>query len=223
MKKVIFSAAIFFAAIATNAQDAYSAGNIMLQGGLGFSNSSSSLETTNGGTTNTAEGPKFSNFNLNVMGGYFVVDRIAVGLGLGFESSKMTDEDAFGTEEEKTNLTVVAPFVRWYAPEITSDFSVFVDLKLGFGFGSMESKETTGGNTESFTQDISTLGVGISPGFSYLVSEGIALTFNYGFLGYNSRTTKADFGGGSSAKKMDKDFGLNLNFNTLAVGCTFFL
>lgn len=219
MKKIVITLACAFGLMNANAQ--FESGTIMLTGGINFSQSSSERETKMGSNTTTTEGPVTTNFGLGVMGGYFVADNIAVGLGLGYGSFSSEDTDDGVTYETSGSLFSITPFARYYIP-YTDVFSFFGELSVGIGAGSDKFSTTSGGNTTTQEASVSTLRTGIAPGFNFFVHENIALEIKYGFLGYNSFTTERDFGNDNSVKDSSSNFGLNLDLTSLVFGLSVF-
>jgi len=234
MKKVILTLAVAMIALSANAQHKFFLGM-----DLGFSTSKKgSNETTYSGTgagtapfvNSSTDGDKTSSFKFNPYLGYNVTDRIAVGLTLGINNSK-TVEGAETTLsngskvnlETKTSKFSVAPFVRYNFP-INDNLTMWGELKVAPKFGKMVHQHVTAGVLGEHESKIGGLDAGIRPGFNYKLGERWIFTGSYGFLGYVSdKTTSETTTGGLTTKVVSKDsgFGLDLNWNTFAIGFNF--
>lgn len=219
MKKILLSAAFLFGAMASQAQ--FDQGSIIVTGDLGFSSSSGKVEVSGGGTSTTTDLPSVTGFNIGVSGGYFIADNLAVGLGIGFGTTSINDDLGDGDYDKlSTNLTVVAPFVRYYIP-YTDKFAFFGQLDLGFGFGGIKDEFKLGGTTTTSESGLSVTNIGISPGFTYFIHDNIGLDMRFGFLGYNSSSTTIE-GGGTTNKLTNSTLGLDLGLNSLMFGLSVF-
>ena len=173
MKKILLGFALLTFAVATQAQDGFSKGNIFVSGGIGIS-------STNEKNSDT----KTSDFAVTPSLGYMVSDNLAVGIGLGIGSSKTT---VAGTTESEASAMNVGGFARYYfAPK--SNFTMFGHL--GVNYNSENDK----------TNEVKTTGMDIfvAPGFNYWVSKRLALEAVIGKIGYRSSKTDIDGDDGST-------------------------
>lgn len=233
MKKFLLTSA--FSAMVLFASAQYDEGRLLVNGGLGFSSSSTSatMSMVNDGEAMdpiTAE-ISTSTFNLNLRGYYFVSDNLAVGLGIGYGAASGGanlggDElgDSLTMELEPLDLLSFSPSVRYYIP-IERELSFFLqgDVQVGFGVG--ESSIEIG--TASFATSLSAFGVGVQPGLSYMISRKFALEMTFGRLGFtqiNSTTESIiDSENSSTMENTVSDFGLNLDSSTLTFGFSMLL
>lgn len=233
MKKVILTLAVAIIALSANAQHKFFLGM-----DLGFSTSKAKNEVTYSGTgagtapfvNSSTDGAKTTSFKFNPYLGYSVTERIAVGLGLGIVNGKSVD----GTEttlangskvnlETKSTSFAVSPFVRYNFP-INDNLSMWGQLKVSPKFGKEVHQHVTAGVLGEHETKLGGLDAGISPGFNYKLGERWIFTGSYGFLGYMSdKETTETTSGGLTMKNVDKTsgFGLDLNWNTLAIGFNF--
>ncbi len=164
-------------------------GTLLLGGSLGFSSSTS--ETSSGGTT--VDGPKYGDFSIMPIGGYFLADELAVGLGIGFTSNSVSTTEGDFDLTDKATLFEIMPFARYYY--VTGDMvMLYAQLALAFGFGSYQDEFVT--IDEDFNEivatsemDISTMNVGVGPGATIMLGEKCGLDVHYGSLGFSSTTT----------------------------------
>jgi len=211
MKKIMITALCAFGFATANAQ--YDQGAILLTGGLNFGTSSTKTTIKSQGTTEEEIAFKSTDFSIDLMGGYFVADNLAVGLGFGFGSSSLTfDPDTEFEETMKTNLITIMPFARYYIP-YTNQVAFFGEAALGYSTGKM--KDIFG--EEEDVLNVSGLSFGIQPGFSLMLTDNIAFEMKYGFLGYVSSTLGVE-DGDFSAKQTTSNFGLNFDLSTLRLG-----
>jgi hypothetical protein len=208
MKKLSFIFAALIMALTVSAQP--EKGNIFLGGSVNL-NAGSSNTKVNGDKT---DGPKTFSFNVSPAVGYFLSDKIMAGIKLGYTTnSTKTTDNSDNTFTELSNTIGVGLFARYYIVPIEK-MGFFFEANVGTGFGSSAVKvngdKTDGPSTFS-------LNAGISPGIAIFVSNRVALEAQYGFLGYNSFSTKSD-NGGVDVKQNSSNFGLNLNPGTFRFG-----
>ena len=125
--------------------------------------------------------------------GYFISDRFAVGLGVGFNYISEKEE---GHDSEGTTVWGVNPYARYY-PVKVDRFGLY--LQLGLNYLSMKWEGSDAKDMYS---------VGLTPGISYNVSERVAIHAVFGFLGY-AHFGKNDF------------FGFNIDGSSIMFGLTF--
>ena len=194
MKKVFMTLAAIAAFSFANAQ-------IFVGGSLGISTSSgrtnTSYTTTVGGVTNTTEGEykEPSNFDLFVAPkvGFYLNDKLAVGLGLGINHFSETEYDYVGITPNESEYTMknvgtefgLIPFVRYHFAE-WNNFSLFGELTVGMLFGRSKDIETTA-NTEVVTEGPKgfALNVSVTPGVAYKINDHIQLEAMINLLGLN--------------------------------------
>ncbi|GGB74518.1 flavo-specific protein antigen FspA [Flavobacterium suaedae] len=176
MKKILLSAAAVLAFGFANAQEdttkgGFSAGDAFISGTVSF------------GSEKTGE-IKANEFNFSPRAAYFINDNIALGLELGYMSSKEDiADDGFGTYEEKTTGFEIGAFGRYYFTP-ANKFSLFTQLGAGYGTAKVE--------VESFENKANGFYVAFAPGLNYFVSEHFALEATFGVLSYSSVKPDAD-------------------------------
>lgn len=190
MKKVILSVAAIFAFGFANAQETvsegFTKGDVFINGAIGF------------GSTKTGDF-KTSDFVVAPKAGYFVTENIAVGIALGYESSKVELVD------DLTNNTFsIGAFGRYYFTP-ASKFSIFGELGLNYNNYDNEFGTDNDGLLVPAAGKGDGFGVSVAPGVSYFIAKNFALEASFGILGYNS--TKPDFDGAEKTNSFD--FGLD--------------
>ena len=190
-------------------------GTVYLSGSVGYSQ-----EENNNGND------KVENFNVLPTAGFFVADNFAVGLGLGFVTSKDTNISTLGntvtTSEFKTPAFVIEPFARKYWT-LSDKLYFFGQLAVPMQFGKIENESTsvtTIGSTTSTTSTSSeakytSVGVTVKPGLDYFLNKNWSIEATIGEFGYNNFKPK----GGVATNNYN--FGLDLAAVTIGVKYVF--
>ncbi len=184
----------------------FSEGNIIIEGNLSFGSS-----TNDNGTTEV----KNNNFTFSPKVGYFLSDKLALGVELGVGSGKEETTVGNVSTEDKTNSFNAGVFARYYFLDLGQRFKTYTEAGLGFGSGKSETDGTENYKDNNF-------GIGIDLGINYFVTEKFAINFGLNnVLSYNSN--KREFPGGGETKS--NSFNGNLNvfnnfFNTPSFGLT---
>ena len=161
MKKLFLFAAVIFAS-ASYAQT--EKGNWFAGSDLGLSYTSETTTPKYDGTKGSETTVSTLKFTPNV--NYFVIDNLAVGLGLEYTNIKTK-----GVSDSK-NMFTIAPNATYFFP-IGGKLAPFVGAKVGFASQS-EGKDDS--------QKYRGLTLGAKGGIAYFVNEGAAIT---GYLGYD--------------------------------------
>jgi outer membrane protein len=133
---------------------------------VGFAITSSKIK--NGGSD--IDGPNRTYFNISPNAGYFIMDNLAVGVGLGFDLYKEEDED-----DAETTFGI-SPFARYYFDlENIKPFA-----QVGFGVGSYSY-----GSEDSMKESI--LHFGLGAGIALFLNDNVSVDFA---LGYTSESYK---------------------------------
>ena len=198
MKKVLLSVAALLAFGMASAQDDKAA-----EGGKGFSNGDIFMTGAVGISSEKTGDVKTTDFTIAPSVGMFVSDNIAVGLQVGFSSSKEENPPA---EDLKTTMFMVGAFGRYYTTP-KNDFSFFAQLGVMYG-------------TQKVEQDPNELktnvfGASLTPNISYFVSEHFALEAGFGALSYSN--SKPDVDGAESTN----NFELGLDLTSINFGLTY--
>ncbi len=215
---------IFVAAASSFAQT--SAGTLFLGGGLGFSSSNSKSTTKIGNVTSTADGPQATEFSIVPGVGYFIADKLAVGIDISFTGTSIKETEANG-DYEKTSRTNIGftPYVRKYFM-LSDNFGFTGTLGVGVGLGSSKIEEKDGNTTTTVDGPKSTtLEFGVTPGLVFFPTNKVGLEANFGFVGFSSETRKQDLGGGNETKVTSSNFGFGANTirPTFSLGFRYYL
>lgn len=115
------------------------------------------------------DGSKTSSFNISPQAGYFVVNNLAVGVGLDFSTFKETND----TFESSSTSLLFGPFIRYYFDKLYAEGS--------FGVGSSSSTISDSEST------VSTSAWSVGAGYALLLSDLVTLEPQ---IGYGSGTSK---------------------------------
>lgn len=170
MKRILF---ILATVLTTMTYAQTEKGSFFVGSDFGASFSSEKTVIRNDGVK--APDNKVSTFKIAPNANYFIIDNLAVGLGLEYQYSKVKGAS------DASNEFVVAPNAHYFIP-LGGDLMPFVGAKVGFGSlseGSADASKFRG------------LVAGAKAGVAYFLNEGFAVT---GFAGYDhkSYTNKAN-------------------------------
>ncbi len=145
----------------------------------------------------TEEGTKLTNWGLAPEIGYFVTDKLAVGLGL-FYTSSCYDLNEEGIDKLTLNTFGVNPYVRYH---FIAKGAFKMYGQADFIYASAKQDADGAESTDFFS-------VGVKPGVSYNLSDCFAINATFGNLGYEDM------------KDTYSRFGLNLDMSSLKFGFT---
>ncbi|MBO0359474.1 hypothetical protein J0X19_16040 [Hymenobacter sp. BT186] len=221
------------------AQAQTEAGKLLISGQVNYAQSESESNTTNAGLppTTIKQEAKQSGFNFAPQLGFFVADRLAVGVVGVTSTSKRTDNrtESFSGSSEFVNkytyrnTTVsVGPFVRYYTM-IMENLGFYGQLSGGYQRQTNKnSSDTRGQNgTQSYSyENKATGGYGnLTPGFVYFPTKKIGIELTLGNLVYSKLKNKQQNGQlqPGSSEGSSSDFGANFGLQNLAIGASFHL
>jgi hypothetical protein len=124
MKKVLFAAFLLVSSHSMFAQ--VNQGQWLVGGSAGFESGKFGDDETN----------KYTRINVSPNAGYFFIDKLAGGLRLGFESTKVKSAD------DANSTFSLAPFVRYYFLDAGEKVNIFLDGSYGFGSEGGDEKES---------------------------------------------------------------------------------
>lgn len=194
MKKVLLVAVLAVAGLTASAQT--EKGKILVGGSIGLGTEKSDVD----GAESTV------NFEIVPKVGYFVSNNIAVGLGLGYEYNKFSDDS-------KEDQVTVAPFGRYYK-NLSDQFKFFGELSVPIGFGSAKDED---GEKE---WESTSFGVAVAPGFAFYPTKKIGIEL--AFSGINFESRKVEDGDGDKIDAASgTSFGIGANFFAPRLGVVF--
>jgi hypothetical protein len=150
---------------------------------------------------------KSTRINILPKVGYFVSDRMAIGIKMGVTSN--VENENVNSEKYKYTETLfsIAPFARYYLTSGT--VGIFAEGSCAVGFGKMKVTQTDYSETSNIAQVM----VGISPGIYYYIHPKLALEFSAGWLGYEYYSEKQD-----DVKRKRGSFGFDIKATGLSLG-----
>ncbi|WP_343560584.1 outer membrane beta-barrel protein [Sphingobacterium sp.] len=210
MKKVLLTlAAVAGLTVASQAQEfGFKKTDFIVEGNL-------SANTSNDKT----EHVKTNSFNFNPSVGYFVTDKIAVGLDFNVgNNKKTTNVDQANESYVKGNSFGVGAYGRYYFLELGSRFKTYA--QLGAGYAQEDGKINDGVKTTDIAKT-KAFGANAGLGINYFVTPKIAINFGLTDL-LSFKTSKLDVDGAKSSN----EFNANINsfnnfFDTAKFGLTF--
>jgi hypothetical protein len=212
MKKVNLLTLVFILVATASSFAQTSAGTLFLGGGLGFNTTNSKTTTKIGNVTATVDGPQRTEFSVIPGVGYFIADKLAVGIDISFAGSSFKETEANGDYEKVSRTDIgFTPYVRKYFM-LSDNFGFTGTLGLGVGFGSSRIEEKDGNTTTTVDGPKSTiLEFGLTPGLVFFPTNRVGLEANFGFIGFSSITDRSDLGGGNESKTTSSNFGFGAN------------
>ena len=173
---------------------------------------------------------KYSNFITVLNYGYFVSNKIAMGITGAYQTYVFKDEDASGftslVNKSSYKLYNAGGFTRFYKAMKENKIAVYGNIRAFYLWGdfSTEQYTTYNGIIDPHQKEhglVSGYGASFNPGFVYFVTKKIGLEISFGNITYihqKNETYAAGFKNGSSISD-----GLNTNFSysSLFLGITF--
>ncbi|HZW77315.1 MAG TPA: porin family protein [Flavobacteriaceae bacterium] len=189
MRKIfILFIALSFIQFANAQEDAvggFSEGNIFVEGGIMYNSEKQGNETVSG-------------FGIAPVVGYFFTDNVAAGLGVAYESSKVST----GGNSVSADIFGFSAFGRYYFTP-ASRFSIFGELNVGYA------------TADAGPIKVNTLAVGLKPAVSFFLNENFLISGKLGGLEYSS--TKADVSGAEATT----NFGFELLLGKMEFGIAY--
>ncbi|GIL23550.1 MAG: hypothetical protein BroJett042_20630 [Bacteroidota bacterium] len=149
-----------------------------------------------------------SSFEIMPQVGYFIIDNLEVGVLLNYTSGKSGYTQLDPT---KNSSFSVGPFARYYKFTSNERFAFTGTFSVSFGSG----KTTYPSSSESKTGN---MGVFISPGFTYFLSEKWGLDFQLQGIGFTSYDPNKDVDDDNS-----KTITFGVSSFTPSIGFRFFI
>lgn len=199
MKKLLLAGAIALFGL-SNAQ--MTKGDWVISGntGMGFNN----VNTTYKADGQTEDGPKVSTFSVTPSVGYFVIDKLAVGIDLGFTTATTKYE---GLKATVSSLTVM-PTATYY---FTNDSKFVPFLGAGVGYASVKNKEAIDFMGVSESEEMTTDGLAwkVKGGITYMATQSLGINLGVSYDQFSNKETYF----GTEVKTNVKTFGANIGFS----------
>lgn len=150
----------------TSAFAQISKGNVLAGGGATFT--SSHHEIDNYALTNRPATATESSLAVSLNGGYFLVDKLAVGLRLGVD--RLTEDISIYSYSYENTTSQLGPFVRYYFLHKDKTVNLFADASYSSKYAGI------------FKKDVSPLrGYTLLAGPAFFLNRAVALEFTLGY------------------------------------------
>jgi len=195
MKKLLLTGAVALFGL-SNAQ--MSKGDWVISGntGMGFN----SVDTKTKVEGQSYDGPKVSTFSVTPSVGYFVIDKLAVGIDLGFTS--ITTKEA-GDKSTISSFSVMPTATYYFA----NSSKLVPFLGAGIGYASNKTKDTHSGTTDEYTAD--GLAWKVKGGVTYMATQSLGINLGVSFDQFSNKDTVM----GTEFKNTVNTFGVNVGFS----------
>ncbi|MEN4762087.1 MULTISPECIES: OmpW family outer membrane protein [unclassified Chryseobacterium] len=198
MKKLLLAGAVALFGL-SNAQ--MTKGDWVISGntGLGFNAQSSTVKAN--GESN--DGPKISNFSITPSVGYFVIDGLAVGIDLGFNSNTNKFDG-----DKLTNTTFsVMPTATYY---FNTGSKLFPFVGAGIGYATYKEKYSLSSGA-AFNADSTNDGLTwkAKAGVTYMATQSLGINLGLGFDQFYTKNTVLN----TEVKTTRNNFGVNVGFS----------
>lgn len=199
MKKLLLAGAVALFGL-SNAQ--MTKGDWVISGntGFGFNNVTTKVKAEG----QSADGPKISTFSLTPSVGYFVIDRLAVGIDLGLTSATTKYE---GTKSTTTSFSVM-PTATYY---FTNDSKFVPYLGAGIGYASVKNKGEVNFMGLSSSDETTTDGLAwkVKGGVTYMATQSLGINLGVSYDQFSNKETYM----GTDVKTKVNTFGVNVGFS----------
>lgn len=182
------------------------AGNFMIGSTLGLSSAQSRITQIDSGGEESEETPSSTQFSIAPSIGYFILDQLAVGIGMDYTLSQVDNSNEDYTRDSDL---LFGPFARYYL--MTGDDSAFF-LEANFGFGNARDDKEIGGQKQKINTNIFAMGFG--PGFTVVSSGsvGIEALVKYNFAKSDFDTEIAGVRQQTISRTNQFDFSVGLRY-----------
>lgn len=191
-------------------------GRITLGGGVNFSSITDETDPASAEETT-------STLSLIPQIGYYISDGVKIGIGIGYNSYNFEHKPGSinGTTEEVTRTSfVINPFVRFYVPA-SERVDLFIQGNFSYESRNEEFKQTQGTVQQTSEGSGSAIGIFLTPGIEYRISQRISLDLSVGQMGYFTESFKPD--GTPTVESTRNQFKFDFNLSTVMLGVNIFL
>ncbi len=204
MKKLLLAGAVALFGL-SNAQ--MTKGDWVISGdtGMGFNNVTSTVKV---GSEST-DGPKTNTFSVSPSVGYFVIDRLAVGIELGYMSATTKYEGM----KSKTSTFAVMPTATYY---FTNSSKLVPFLGAGIGYASVKNSGEASFMGMSASTENTTDGLAwkVKGGVTYMATQSLGINLGVSYDQFSNKETVMN----TDVKTNVKTFGVNVGFSYFIKG-----
>jgi len=205
MKSVLLSLIAIVMVIGVQAQP--ESGKVFIGGDIGIYSVNQKFKDD--GTITDEE--SYTNLTFLPKAGYFLSERLAVGIQTGISSTVFNYPDD-NPDKNSTTLFVFKPFGRYYFTNGTG--GVFAEATLGVGAG----KSRVFFDSGTVETNETSLSIDIGPGVYYYITPAIALESKFGLIGF---VTSIEKDGGQ--KLVENEIIFNVFPSGISFGISFIL
>lgn len=186
-------------------------GNFMIGSSFGLSSAQSRITQNDTGGEAEGEGPSSTLFCISPKVGYFLVDNLALGIGLDYTFNEVNQPNKNRTKDSDL---LFGPFARYYVP-FSDDMAIF--LEGNFGFGNSSDIMDVDGVSQNISTNIFAIGAG--PGLTVFSSDaiGISAIFKYNYARSDFDTTVGGVQRRTITKTNQFNFSVGINFYFTAI------
>lgn len=213
MKKLVVTA--FFALLGAGAFAQTTQGTIAVAGSVNFRN-----ETIRNHSSIPNE-HKITNRTLNLQPsvGYFVKDKLELGMGIGFTRiSYKTEQEDEGTSGRNLSVSL-RPYVRKYVA-LTEQLQLHGTGYAAVGFGNSKLRNAAE-DTDEITHTSNNFGFGIYPGLTYFATPKIGFTATFGSLSFSR--TKEKPKDSAQSERTTNTYAADLHPSSISIGFGYFI
>src|SRR5690606_19255685 len=138
---------------------------------------------------------KVTSFSLTPKVGYFVADKTAIGVQLGYNQSKNTNYGGTNETYNLSNSMGVGVFARYYFLEVGSRFKAYGEAGLGYR---SNGDEINDGTTTTKFDKTNTIGINGGVGANFFLTDNIAIGYQFADV-ISFSTTKATTSGAKAS------------------------
>lgn len=199
MKKVLLAGAVALFGL-SNAQ--MTKGDWVISGdtGVGFNNVTTTVKVGD----QSVDGPKVNTFSISPSVGYFVIDKLAVGIELGYINATTKYQGL----KSKTSSFSVMPTATYY---FTNSSKLVPFLGAGIGYASVKSSGETNFMGMIASSETTTDGLAwkVKGGVTYMATQSLGINLGVSYDQFSNKETIMN----TDVKTNVKTFGVNVGFS----------
>ncbi|MCS3528786.1 outer membrane protein [Chryseobacterium sp. JUb7] len=199
MKKLLLAGAVALFGL-SNAQ--MTKGDWVVSGntGLGFNNVSTTIKVGD----QSVDGPKVNTFSISPSVGYFVIDKLAVGIELGYVNATTKYQGA----KSKTSNFSVMPTATYY---FTNSSKLVPFLGAGIGYASVKNSNDANFMGSVVSSETTTDGLAwkVKGGVTYMATQSLGINLGVSYDQFSNKETIMN----TDVKTNVKTFGVNVGFS----------
>jgi len=199
MKKLLLAGAVALFGL-SNAQ--MTKGDWVISGdtGVGFNNVTTTIKVGD----QSVDGPKVNTFSISPSVGYFVIDKLAVGIELGYINATTKYQGL----KSKTSSFSVMPTATYY---FTNSSKLVPFLGAGIGYASVKSSGQTNFMGMIASSETTTDGLAwkVKGGVTYMATQSLGINLGVSYDQFSNKETIMN----TDVKTNVKTFGVNVGFS----------